>query len=386
MGLETPLTRLLGISLPIIQAPMAGGPTTPELVAAVSNAGALGSLGAGYMSPDAIRAAVRRIRELTDKPFAVNLFVPESVPDDEATRSAVAEMKDYLATAGPWDEHVADEIRHMDDEAARNSEFDAQLQVLLEERVPVFSFTFGCPSAETLQTCRKAGMTIVGTACSVEEALFLERAGVDAIIAQGYEAGGHRGAFLKTGESSMVGLVALVPQVVDAVQLPVIAAGAIMDGRGIAACLALGAAGVQLGTAFLAATESGAHPAYRQALLAESHAGSSARPTVLTRAFSGKPARGLRNTFIDTLESTTGRTPAAAPVRIPPYPIQNALTRPIRNWAAREGNAEYMSLWAGQGVQMVRTGSAADIIQQLAAETEAVVRKLSGDGPSGAHA
>jgi nitronate monooxygenase len=356
---------------------MAGGPSTPELVAAVSNAGGLGSLGAGYMAPDAIRSAIRRIRQLTDKPFAVNLFVPE--PNTPIDTQTVEDMKRYLASVQPWGEEVAEEIRRIQAEHCRGEDFARQLQVIMEERVPVFSFTFGCPDADTLAACKARGIRVIGTATTVAEAIALEKAGVDAVVAQGYEAGGHRGSFLADGEAALIGTLALVPQVVDHVSIPVIASGGVMDGRGIAACLALGAAAVQMGTAFLAAEESGAHPAYKTAVLATrtpadvpsddaDTAAATARATVLTRAFSGKPARGLRNAFIEALQR--------AGIPIPPYPVQNTLTRPIRNWAARHNNAEYMSLWAGQAAPLSRPGRAGDLVRQLVDETEQVLQSL----------
>lgn len=231
----------LGVRHPIFAAPMAGGPSTPELVAAVSDAGGLGFLGVGYLSPEDTRATIRRVRALTDAPFGVNVFIPEEPKGD--ARHAVIAMKTWLRE---WvdDPAVAAEIDAIDPRFPTFAEFEAQMNVILEERVPVLSFTFGCPEADTIGRWKESGACVIGTATTPEEAVALERAGCDAVVAQGYEAGGHRGSFLPIDETRLIGTMALVPQVVDRVRIPVIAAGGIMDGRGFVACLALGAVAV----------------------------------------------------------------------------------------------------------------------------------------------
>ncbi|CAB3389633.1 NAD(P)H-dependent flavin oxidoreductase [Kyrpidia spormannii] len=364
---DTAVTRMLSIQYPIIQAPMAGGPTTPELVAAVSNEGGLGFLGAGYMSPDSIRAAIRRIRELTDRPFGVNLFIPDQ--NIQVDKEVVKAMIHHLKSLEALPEEVRREIDSIPIENAPGDTFTEQLEVILEERIPVFSFTFGCPTQEQITELKSRGIRVIGTATSVAEAVYLQEAGVDAVVAQGCEAGGHRGTFLEAHSSSLIGTITLVPQIVDRVRIPVIASGGIMDGRGIAACLTLGASAIQMGTAFLASRESGAHPAHKKALL---H--SRDTETVITDAFSGKPARGLKNTFISWMEQYD--------VPIPPYPIQNGLTRPIRNWAARQADPEFMSLWAGQGSAQSRDASARDIVRQLIQEAERAIGKATGWTPN----
>lgn len=350
-SLFTPLCTLLQTRLPIIQAPMAGGPTTPELVAAVSNAGALGSLGAGYMTPQAIQESIRAIKRYTNQPFAVNLFIPsqasEAIPD-------VAPMKQFLLQMSPRHETQGD--------AASIPAFEDQLAVVIAERVPVFSFTFGQLKPEMVLELQSRGTTVVGTATTVEEAVALATSGVDAIVAQGYEAGGHRGTFLCHVEAALIGTMALIPQIVNQLRIPVIASGGIMDGRGIAASLMLGAAGVQLGTSFLVTEESGAHPVYKQAVLE-----SGASDTVLTSGFSGKAARAIRNRFTDEIREFPGE--------IPPYPTQNALTRPLRNWAAEQGDPDYLSLFAGQGAAMGRALPAAELVHQLVEETKASLNR-----------
>lgn len=212
--------------------------------------------------------------------------------------------------------------------------FEDQLAVVLEEKVPVFSFTFGVPEEAQISALKEAGILVVGTATTVREGLVLEERSVDAVVGQGSEAGGHRGTFVGDFESALVGTVALVPQLADSLSVPVVAAGGIMDRRGLAAALVLGAEGVQMGTAFLSGTESGVHPKYKEAVLtAESE------DTVLTRAFSGKPARGIRNRFVEEMDRED----------VPGYPVQNAYTRDIRAAAAKEDRVEFLSLWAGQG-------------------------------------
>src|SRR5262245_56214781 len=257
-GLETRVARLLGTRYAIVQAPMAGGFTTPDLVAAVSNAGALGSLGGAQLAPDELRAAIAAIRRLTDRPFAVNLFAPLPTPavDDEAVaamHTALDPFREELGVAEPQGPPPLPPAGFA----------EAQLAVVAEERVPVFSFAFGIAPFEP---AKEAGSVILATATTVTEAVELERRGVDAIVAQAGEAGGHRATFLGSFEDALVGGMALVPRMVDRVSVPVLLAGGIMDGRGIAAALALGAEGVQLGTAFLGCHESGAPAVYRESI------------------------------------------------------------------------------------------------------------------------
>jgi nitronate monooxygenase len=348
-------TSRLKVNWPIIQAGMAGGTTTPELVAAVSAAGGLGTLGAGYMSAEQMRLAIRAIRELTDKPFGVNLFVPESFDSKQPVAPAVsAAMNAVRERLGiPADPAVT-----------RFAEpFEEQMAVVVEEQVPVFSFTFGLLEQQWLTKLKQRGTVTIGTATTVREAVALEASGVDMVTAQGSEAGGHRGSFLPDSPSNLVGTMALVPQIVDRVSIPVIAAGGIMDGRGIAAAFALGAQAVQLGTAFLACQESGAHAQHKRAVRETND-----EATVLTRAFSGKAARGIENEFMTLL--------APYDRELPPYPVQNALTRDIRSAAAKQDKADYLSLWAGQAAALSRGVSAAELVASLVEETERVCKGL----------
>lgn len=353
---KTELTRTLKIRYPIFQAPMAGGPTTPELVAAVSNAGGLGNLGAGYLTPEQLRGAIQKIRELTDQPFGVNLFVPEQ---SEESEEAVVQMTDYLNNY-----RVRLGIAQNPSIPKSSESFEEQVQVLLEEKIPVFSFTFGIPPHDLIQAMKQRGTVVIGTATTVEESNHLEVAGVDAIVAQGCEAGGHRGTFLKDVSESLIGTMALVPQIVDHVSIPVIASGGIMDGRGLVASLALGAGAVQMGTAFLACPESGANETYKQKILSANE-----DSTEITRAYSGKAARGIRTTFMNDMHQYPGTIPA--------YPIQNAMTRDIRQAAAKANDPEYMSLWAGQGLRLASDQSAAAIVKQTIEQADELVKKVS---------
>jgi nitronate monooxygenase len=323
---------------------MAGGPSTPELVAAVSNAGGLGSLGAAYLTPDQITDAIRRIRTLSSRPFNVNLFAGgwNTRQDFDAgpMLGLLAEVHEKLGLPPPVAPTPAPDP------------FPAQLEAVLDARPPIFSFTFGIPDRDAMTRLKARGIAIVGTATTVDEARQLEQAGVDAIVAQGMEAGAHRGTFLGSFESSMVPTLDLVGATAAAVSTPVIATGGLMDGRDIVSAMQAGASAAQLGTAFLPCPESGAPEAHKRAVLVAKE-----DTTVVTRAFSGRPARGLKNGFIANL--------AVRQDLILPYPVQNALTRSMRIAAAQQGLADYLSLWAGTGVARARAMPAGDLVASL---------------------
>ncbi len=341
------LLQRLGIQHPILLAPMAGAGGTPELAAAVSNAGGLGAWGGAYVKPEEIAATIRRMRALTQRPFNINLFAggyhidhaidPRPMLGIVGAAHAQLGLPPPVLPAPPADP------------------FDAQLQAVLEERPPVFSFTFGVPSPVQIAALRARGIAVLGTATTAEEARLLAQAGVDAIVAQGAEAGAHRGTFAARFEDAMVPLATLMREICGSVALPVIASGGIMDGRDVAAALQLGAAAVQLGTAFLPCPESGAPAAYKRALLDAKR-----DSTVITRAFSGRPARGLTNGFIAMV---AGKESAILPFR-----QQNDLTRPMRNEASKQGVADFISLWAGQGVARSRAMPAGDLVATLIKE------------------
>jgi len=357
MRAKNELTERLGIDLPLIQAPMAGGTTTPELVAAVCQAGAFGFLGAAYLTPQMILDAADRVRELTDRPFGINLFTPQPDPEWPASAAPALEaLAPFHAELGLPPPALPNDV---------SDPFHDQMPAVARSAVAAFSTTFGIPPAEAIAAAREAGMVVMGTATTVEEALRLEAAGADAVVAQGAEAGGHRGTFVADFESSMIGTMALVPQVVDAVRIPVIASGGIMDGRGVAAALALGASAAQLGTAFVLADESGSPDCHKRAVL-----DAAAQDTRVTRAFSGRPARGVVNRVMNAVDEP-GREE-----RILPYPVQNALTRPMRTAAGKRGEAQYLSLWAGQAGRLGRREPAAAIVARIARELERTLGAL----------
>jgi nitronate monooxygenase len=346
---QSDFLRDLRIQHPIVQAPMAGGPSTPALVAAVCNAGGLGSLGSAYSTPEQIASDIQKVRALTDKPFNVNLFAggyaPESPVDAGPMLALLAEIHEALHLPPPtlpaWPKYP----------------FKEQLQVVLEARPAVFSFTLGIPEPGAIARLKAAGIAIFGTATTLEEGKMLAASGVTAIVAQGAEAGSHRGTFAGPFESAMVPTLELVRSLRAAVSTPIIASGGLMDGRDIAQALARGASAAQLGTAFLTCPEAGTPEAYRRTILA-----ARTDTTVITRAFSGRPARGLLNAFISRLE---GKEKI-----ILPFPLQNALTRPMRIAAAKLGESGYLSLFVGQGVTRARALPAAELVSRLVAEMQ----------------
>ena len=343
------------LELPIVLAPM-GGFAGPELVAAVANAGGFGILPCAYSTPDEIRAQIAAVRNATARPFGVNLFVetPPYAADAAQLQRAHARLEVYRDELG---------LTHPATPTPPPDRYAAQLEAILAARPAVFSFTFGIPDARVLERLRAADIFTIGTATTVDEAIALERAGVDALFAQGSEAGAHRGTFLAPVEESLIGTLALVPQVVDAVRLPVIAAGGIGDGRAVAAVLALGAQAAAIGTSFLLADESTISPAHRAALQS-----AAVRTTVLTRAFSGRTARGLPNRV--TREANGSGD-------IAPYPFQNAMTRDIRTAAAAQGRAEFLSLWAGQAASLARAKPAAEIVADCMRDARAAAARAA---------
>ena len=345
------ITERLGISHPILQAPMAGGTTTPELVAAVSNAGALGSLGAAYLTPEQLIGSIQKIRALTDRPFNVNLFAggyeAEPKTDPGPMLAFLAEVHEILGLPAPTLPTVP------------SDPFPEQLQAVIEARPPVFSFTFGIPHPSAMRSLKACGITVLGAATVLREASMLAEAGVDGIVAQGAEAGAHRGTFAGPFEEAMVPSLELVEQIATLRPLPVIASGGLMDGHDIADAMDRGASAAQLGTAFLTCPESGASSTHKEAVLAAGQ-----DTTLISRAFSGRPARALMNTFLSKL--------ATQQEIILPFPLQNRMTRPMRMAAAKLGNAGFLSLWAGQGVTRARSMPAATLVQCLVEEINAV--------------
>lgn len=353
LSLKTEVCHLFGIEFPIIQAGMAGGPATSELAAAVSNAGGLGTLGAAYLDPEALRQAIAEVKAVTEKPFAVNIFTSKEQDDFsriEEVQKALEPFRKELGIEKPIISNSADWSRQ-------------QFEICLEMGVPVISTAFGLLETEQAEAARSAGMKIIAMATTVEEAEMAERSGVDAVVAQGSEAGGHRGTFsLKHHpDGAQIGTMSLVPQIVDAIKIPVIAAGGITDGRGLAAALALGAGAVQIGTRFLLAEEAGTHPAYQQRII-----GSNEEDTVITKSFSGRPARAIKNRFIKEFEDKG--------TKALPFPSHNTVTRDIRNAAAKQNDSEFMSLWAGQSLRLVnKRMPASEMIREIIADAKRIL-------------
>jgi len=338
-----------GLDVPIVQAPLAGGASTPALAAAVSEAGGLGFLAAGYKTADTVRGDLGTLRELTGRPFGLNVFAPPAgTIDFEAVQT-------YAGTL--CDEGQLGEPRHDDDD------WDAKLALLDGERVPVVSFTFGCPDAAVVERVHAAGSEVWVTVTGPAEARLARDAGADALVVQGAEAGGHRAFFADDDTAPDLGVLAALQLVRDAVQLPLVATGGLATGGAIAAVLAAGASAAQLGTAFMRTPEAGTAAVHREALAGDA-------PTALTRAFSGRTARGVVNRF---MREHSGDAPAA-------YPEVHHLTAPLRTAARERGDADGLHLWAGQAHALAVEEPAGELVRRLAADAaealEAARRRL----------
>ena len=337
---------LSSLTLPIVQAPMAGGPSTPALAAAVGDAGGLGFLAAGYKTPDAVAQDIATLRAATKAPFGVNLFSPA---EDVASADAVSAYARTLADEAERHGVSLGEPR-FDDDA-----YDAKLELLLRERVAVVSFTFGCPTPETVARLHGNDIAVWVTVTSPEEAALAQDAGVDALVAQGTEAGGHRGYFHDDGAHEEYGLLVLLRLLSAQTRLPLIATGGLMDGAGIAAALVAGARAAQLGSALMLTPEAGTSEPHRARLAVPG-------VTRLTRAFSGRTARGLLNRFMEDHDADAPRA----------YPQVHHMTSPLRAAARAAGDAEAINLWAGQGHAAARARPAAEIVRTLATEAERI--------------
>lgn len=339
---------LADLTVPLIAAPMAGGPSTPDLVVSAAEAGGLGFLAGGYKTPEALAAQIREVRERTPAPFGVNLFVPQGDPFDA---EAVGRYREGLReTAGRYGIEPPP-VRERDDDR-----FGEKVDLLIELRAPVVSLTFGLPSGDAIARLRAAGSTVVATVTDPAEARLAEAAGVDALCVQGPDGGGHRATFQVGDRPNSTPLHTLLDEITARSPLPVIAAGGIRDGAAIAAALAHGAVAVQLGTLLLRSPESGAKAAHKDALVDPRFT-----ETVVTRAFSGRPARGLANRFIATHDADA---PAA-------YPQLHHLTSPVRAAAAERGEPDDMALWAGSGYRQATVEPAAEILRRIWAEATA---------------
>jgi len=342
---QNPLTKFLGIKYPIIQAPMANC-SSPKMVAEISNSGGLGSFGGGYLSPQRLRESVREIKKLTEAPYHINLFVYDKpLPNN----SLIQNMRKIL-------QPFKDELKVIEDADQQFSmpNFEEQVEVLLRERVPICSFAFGFPNPDVIKKLKKQGTKIIGTANTLREAIVLEYAGFDAIVAQGSEAGGHRAYFLVDDtryQETLVGVSSLVSQIVGEVRIPVIAAGGIMDGAAVVSMLNLGASAASLGTVFLASKESTASSEHKKILL------KGGESTTITRAFSGRAARVIKNNFTEKMKEHDKI--------IPHFPYQHELTRLLRDRALKSNNPEYLALFAGQGYSKCTNETTTEIFQRI---------------------
>lgn len=344
------LLRTIGVELPIIQAPMSGT-ATPALAAAVSNAGALGSIGVGPVGAETARRMIREVRAATDRPFNVNVFCNRPAIADFAREAA------WLAWLAPvFARYRASPPSGLREFYTSFVEDDAMLAVLVEERPKVVSFHFGLPPADRIAALRAAGAVLLATATSLAEARAIADAGIDAIVAQGDEAGGHRGVFDPDADDDRLGTIALTRLLVRKLDVPVIAAGGIMDGAGVAACLLLGASAAQLGTAFVVCPESAADAGYRAALL-----GAGAAHTVMTTAISGRPARCLANRI-------TSLGAEAEPGAIPDYPIAFDAAKALNAAAKAAGETGFGAQWAGQGAALARALPASALVATIRSE------------------
>lgn len=354
----TSFAQQLGIEHPLVQAPMAGA-GTPQLAAAVSNAGGLGSLGAGYLEPQALLDQAAQTRALTSQPFALNLFVlPDDVEPDMAAVARARARLDALMEREGLDVRTSLPARW-------SPPFSEQFAALCEVRPAVASFAFGLLAPAQMRELKRRDIAVIGTATTAAEARAWAECGADAVCVQGAEAGGHRGGFLHAGQTPLIGLFALIPLAVAACDgVPVIAAGGIMDGAGMLAAEALGASASQLGTAFLACPESTAAEAWKHDLAnAEDHR------IATIRSFSGRAARGLRNRYVEAMEGIADELPA--------YPVLNALTAPLRRVAAAAGRADLVSEWCGQAAARARAQPAAELVARLMQEYRRARRALA---------
>lgn len=349
---QTKATEILGIDYPILQGPFGGGLSTVALVATVSNAGGLGGFGAYTLSPQQIIETDKQLKAATGKPYNINLWVsdtdtPDGSVSNEQFDQAKTLFKPYFEEAG---------IPLPQKPPVSHTRFENQVEVILDIQPKAFSFMFGIPSADILEACRKRGIKTLGAATTLDEAIALEAAGVDLIIASGFESGGHRPSFLRTAEQSVTGTFVLIQLIKEKVKTPVIAAGGIANGRGIAGALTLGADAAQIGTAFLACDESGALPIHKKMLFADA-----AKNTTLTRAFTGRLGRGITSRIAEEL--------VGKEKDLLPFPLQSTFMSPLRKAAFEQEKWDMILFWGGQIAPLLKHKKAAILMQSLIKET-----------------
>lgn len=356
MWYNTKVTELLGIDYPILQGPMGAGFSTPALLAAVSNAGGLGSLGAYTLTPQEILNADKAIREVTDKPYNINLWVSDV---DETLKNYPKEKLEKIKLLfKPYFDELGIPLPDLSTDIP--SKFENQIEALFAIRPAVFSFIFGIPSKDILDESRRLGIKTVGAATTLEEAIALEEAQVDAIVAAGFEAGGHRPSFLRPAQDSFTGLFTLIQQLKAKVKTPIIAAGGIADAKGIAGALALGADAVQLGTAFLATEESGATPLHKKMLFSDE-----SNHTTLSKSLTGRTGRMIANRISIDVPFET---------EVLPFPLQTRLLQPLKAAALAQGKTEMISFWSGQNTASLKHHSAVELMRSLIDETSRIMK------------
>jgi nitronate monooxygenase len=355
MWYNTKVTELLGINYPILQGPMGGGFSTPALLAAVSNAGGLGSLGAYTLTPQEIMEAHKAIRKVTAKPYNINLWVADV--DQGLINYPGEKLEKIKLLFKPYFDELGIPLPQLSPHIP--SKFEKQVETLFEIRPAVFSFIFGIPPKEILDESRRLGIKTIGAATTVDEAIALEEAQVDAIVAAGFEAGGHRPSFLRPAQDSFTGLFTLIQQLKAKVSTPIIAAGGIADAKGIAAALALGADAVQLGTAFLATEESGATPLHKKMLFSEE-----SKYTTLSKSLTGRMGRMIGNRIAAEIPFET---------EVLPFPLQTKLLGPLKVAALAQGRTEMISFWSGQNTTSLHHKSAVQLMQSLIDETSKII-------------
>lgn len=352
---QTRITRLLNIQYPIIQGPFGGGASSGELASTVSNLGGMGSYGVHHLAPSEIIKVNRELRGKTSKPYALNLWVTNK--DANADAYTDEQYKQLCFLFKPWFDELS--IPVPDKPQVTENKFEDQAQVILDERPPVFSFIFGIPSPGILESCKRNNIKTIGTATTPDEALALEAAGVDAVVATGFEAGGHRASFIRSAEASLTGTFALIPQVADKIKIPFIAAGGIADGRGIAAALTLGADAVQVGTAFLACEESNATAEHKAKLFSED-----AKYTTLSRMYTGRLARSIKSKFPQGFN--------AYEHEFAPYPIQRFFFNTLRTAAFNQKKFDLANFWSGQSASLLKYKKADELFHALISQVETI--------------
>ncbi|KAL4471754.1 hypothetical protein ABPG74_008647 [Tetrahymena malaccensis] len=351
------LKQIFGIKYPIIQAPMAGGMTNPNLVSSVCNADALGFLASGYVSASVLEKQIIETKQKTQKPFGINIFLSQTIQNLQAKKqSALINLEKQAGL-----QNSSTQIN-----VCLNEEIEQKIELAVKYGIPIISFTFGIPDQKLIKHMHSKGIHVIGTATNVQEALEIEKANLDSVVLQGSEAGGHRGSFIIQDQSDEIGLISLLQVAKKKLKIPYFAAGGIASGEALLSCRILGAQAAFIGTTFLVSHESSASRVYKDTLLK-----SQGKETVITEVVSGKKARGVKNQLIEQMNKS-----ASMGEPIEPYPIQNALSKDIRAFCNQAGKSEYLSLWSGQSLECIQENSVTDILQKIIKEYEESLQNI----------